>query len=59
MRASSRRAAVGERVGCTGVATVEQNAGHGGADVIKQQVDAWADRLAFLTQQLGLDPERH
>jgi prolyl oligopeptidase len=32
---------------------IEQNAGHGGADVIKQQVDAWADRLAFLKQQLG------
>jgi prolyl oligopeptidase len=38
---------------------IEQNAGHGGADVIKQQVDAWADRLAFLTQQLGLDPGPH
>jgi prolyl oligopeptidase len=32
---------------------IEQNAGHGGADVIRQQVDAWADRLAFLMQQVG------
>jgi prolyl oligopeptidase len=37
---------------------IERNAGHGGADVIKQQVDAWADRLAFLMQQLGPDPDR-
>jgi prolyl oligopeptidase len=35
---------------------IEQNAGHGGADVIKQQVDASADRFAFLMDQLGMRP---
>jgi prolyl oligopeptidase len=33
---------------------IEQNAGHTGADVIKQQVDAWADRLAFVMKQLEM-----
>jgi prolyl oligopeptidase len=33
---------------------IEQNAGHGGADVTKQQVDASADRYAFLMAQLGM-----
>jgi prolyl oligopeptidase PreP (S9A serine peptidase family) len=33
---------------------IEQNAGHGGADLIKQQVDASADRFAFLMDQLGM-----
>jgi prolyl oligopeptidase len=33
---------------------IEQNAGHGGADVVKQQVDEWADVFAFLASQLGM-----
>jgi prolyl oligopeptidase len=31
---------------------IEQNAGHGGADVVKQQVDEWADTFAFVLAQL-------
>jgi prolyl oligopeptidase len=31
---------------------IERNAGHGGADMVKQQVDKFADELAFLLQQL-------
>ena len=31
---------------------IERNAGHGGADVVKQQVARAADQLAFLLQQL-------
>jgi prolyl oligopeptidase len=33
---------------------IEQNAGHGGADVVKQQVDEWADAYAFLIHQLKM-----
>ena len=31
---------------------IERNAGHGGADMVKQQVEAVADQLAFLASQL-------
>jgi prolyl oligopeptidase len=31
---------------------IERNSGHGGADMVKQQVDRIADQLAFLLQQL-------
>ena len=34
------------------VLRIEKNAGHGGADLIKQRVDAGADSLAFLLSQL-------
>jgi prolyl oligopeptidase len=34
---------------------IEQNAGHGGADVVKQQVEEGADALAFLMTQLAMD----
>jgi prolyl oligopeptidase len=33
---------------------IEKNAGHGGADLVKQQVEQGADLYAFLAQQLGL-----
>jgi prolyl oligopeptidase len=33
---------------------IEKNAGHGGADVVKQQVQQWADIYAFLMWQLGM-----
>ncbi|HVV86964.1 MAG TPA: prolyl oligopeptidase family serine peptidase [Kofleriaceae bacterium] len=33
---------------------IEKNAGHGGADVVKQQVEQGADLYAFLAQQLGI-----
>jgi prolyl oligopeptidase len=33
---------------------IEKNAGHGGADVVKQQVAQWADIYAFLMWQLGM-----
>ncbi len=33
---------------------IEQNAGHGGADVVKQQVAEWADTLAFVMAQLAM-----
>ena len=33
---------------------IEKNAGHGGADVVKQQVDMNADMYAFLMDQLGM-----
>jgi hypothetical protein len=32
---------------------IEQNAGHGGADVVKQQVDEWADTFAFVQSQFA------
>jgi prolyl oligopeptidase len=32
---------------------IEQNAGHGGADVVKQQVAEWADTFAFVLAQIG------
>jgi prolyl oligopeptidase len=35
---------------------IEKNAGHGGADLIKQNVEAAADIYAFLMQQLGVKP---
>jgi prolyl oligopeptidase len=31
---------------------IERNAGHGGADMVKQQVDSVADQLAFLGAML-------
>ena len=33
---------------------IEKNAGHGGADLVRQQVEANADMYAFLIQQLGM-----
>ena len=33
---------------------IEKNAGHGGADLVKQQVESNADMYAFLIQQLGM-----
>jgi prolyl oligopeptidase len=33
---------------------IEQNAGHGGADVVKQQVEEWADTFAFVMAQLAM-----
>ena len=35
---------------------IEKNAGHGGADLVKQQVEQGADLYAFLAAQLGLTP---
>jgi prolyl oligopeptidase len=35
---------------------IERNAGHGGADVVKQQVEQWTDALAFVLHQLGNQP---
>jgi prolyl oligopeptidase len=35
---------------------IERNAGHGGADVVKQQVEQWTDALAFVLHQLGHQP---
>ena len=35
---------------------IERNAGHGGADVVKQQVEEWADALAFIAHALGHAP---
>ena len=32
---------------------IERNAAHGGADVVKQQVDQWADALAFAWRQVA------
>ena len=36
------------------VLRIERNAGHGGADMVKQQVERIADQLAFLADRLGL-----
>ncbi len=33
---------------------IEKNAGHGGADMVKQQVEQGADLYAFLARELGL-----
>jgi prolyl oligopeptidase len=33
---------------------IERNAGHGGADVVKQQVEQWADALAFFVRELAI-----
>ena len=35
---------------------VERNAGHGGADMIKQWVESTADQYAFLMRQFGVKP---
>jgi len=35
---------------------IEQHAGHGGADLVKQTVESGADAYAFLMSQLGLTP---
>ncbi len=35
---------------------IERNAGHGGADMIKQAVELSADRYAFLMSEVGLTP---
>jgi prolyl oligopeptidase len=32
---------------------IERNAGHGGADLVKQQVESTADELAFLLSRLA------
>jgi len=34
---------------------LEKNAGHGGADLVKQNVQSYADQYAFLGWQLGVD----
>jgi prolyl oligopeptidase len=34
---------------------LERNAGHGGADMVKQTVETYADQFAFLAWQLGMD----
>ncbi len=34
---------------------LEKNAGHGGADMVKQMVETYADQYAFLAWQLGVD----
>lgn len=34
---------------------VETNAGHGGGDMVKKDVELWADTYAFLFEQLGMD----
>ena len=33
---------------------VETNAGHGGGDMVKKDVERWADTFAFLFEQLGM-----
>jgi prolyl oligopeptidase len=33
---------------------IEKNAGHGGADLVKQQVETSADSYAFFMHELGL-----
>ncbi len=33
---------------------IERHAGHGGADLIRQQVERWADEYAFLLAELGV-----
>ncbi|HEU4753879.1 MAG TPA: prolyl oligopeptidase family serine peptidase, partial [Armatimonadota bacterium] len=38
---------------------IEKNAGHTGADMVRQAVDSSADAYAFLMQELGLPPYRH
>ena len=35
---------------------IEKHAGHGGADLVKQQVEVTADNYAFLMHELGLTP---
>lgn len=35
---------------------IEKNAGHGGADLVKQQVESSADTYAFLMHELGMTP---
>ncbi|HVR72467.1 MAG TPA: prolyl oligopeptidase family serine peptidase [Vicinamibacteria bacterium] len=35
---------------------IERNAGHGGADMVKQAVELSADRYAFLMSEVGLTP---
>jgi prolyl oligopeptidase len=35
---------------------IERNAGHGGADMVKQAVELSADRYAFLMREVGLTP---
>lgn len=35
---------------------IEKNAGHGGADLRRQQVEEWADVQAFLMERLGMAP---
>jgi prolyl oligopeptidase len=36
---------------------IEKNAGHGGADMVKQAVELSADRYAFLMREVGLTPQ--
>jgi prolyl oligopeptidase len=35
---------------------IEQHAGHGGADMVKQAVELSADRYGFLMREVGLTP---
>ena len=35
---------------------VEKNAGHGGADLVRQAVEQGADAYAFLMKELGMTP---
>jgi prolyl oligopeptidase len=37
---------------------IEKKAGHGGADLVKQSVEASADSMAFLMRQIGMKPAR-
>jgi prolyl oligopeptidase len=39
------------------VLRIEKNAGHGGADMVKQAVELSADRYAFLMREVGLAPQ--
>jgi prolyl oligopeptidase len=34
---------------------IESRAGHGGADLVRQEVEQWADTFAFLHDQLEMD----
>jgi prolyl oligopeptidase len=61
MHARKLTAAVQHASSSTAAATVrpvflriEANAGHGGADLVRQQVESSADLYAFLIQQLGM-----
>ena len=38
---------------------IEKNAGHGGADMVRQAVEQNADQYAFLMRELGMTPAAH
>lgn len=44
-----------QHVGTRALFRLEKNAGHGGADMVKQAVESYADQWAFLALELGLD----